>query len=346
MHKRLMQALLFLGVISIPTFASAEGGLLSTVTNEVNTVTDEATSTVDEAISAPDEERDGPSTKTTSKDEDQQKGSILTDTVDQVTGTVTNTVEKTAKAAGDTVNKTVQRTTEPVTKIAGDSAAPVTDTVNNTTKAVTTTVEKTTKNVTDTVEATSKKAIDTVEETARPVTESDGKPLTESNPTDEADTVIVEEVNMEDDKGKVKQVEPPESSSVKIDQHSIRVTKAKQIKENILTQPLEAERGQRNNQQTADETSETDGKRPFTPAKQIEPMLTTTNMNTTNQSTSANGVSGHNAGSTSIWYVEQQAMAVNLQKASVYEKKNLYYDQWLNAPPSQPPQTSLLFKSI
>ena len=53
--------MLFLGVISIPTFASAEGGLLSNVTDEVNAVTDSATTTVNEAVSAPDEEKDKPS---------------------------------------------------------------------------------------------------------------------------------------------------------------------------------------------------------------------------------------------------------------------------------------------
>ncbi|MCR8849013.1 hypothetical protein NQ095_11385, partial [Rossellomorea sp. SC111] len=127
MQKRLIQALLFLGVISIPSFASAEGGLLSNVTDGVNAVTDHATTTVNKAVSAPDEEKDK-----SSEDGQQSKGNILSNTVDSVTDTVDETTESVTgivnaatKTVGNTANKTVEQATKPVTDIAGDSAAPV-----------------------------------------------------------------------------------------------------------------------------------------------------------------------------------------------------------------------------
>ncbi|MDT9025937.1 hypothetical protein [Rossellomorea yichunensis] len=390
MQKHLIQALLFLGVISIPTFASAEGGLLSTVTNEVNAVTDKATTTVNEAVSAPDEEKDKPSAETTSEDENHSKGNMLsetvdsaTDTVDRTTGTVTGTVNATTKTAGNTVKKTVEHTTEPVTDIAGDSAAPVTETVNNTTKAVTNTVEKTTKSVTGTVDSTTKTVTDTVEETTKPVSDSlsDDKPLLEVDLSDDpevkvntgivdvevsedpqvkVDTGIVEtevkdepsvDTKIENDDAEVEKVDvrkepvqqevPAETSAEKADQSSIRMSKAKQLNETILTKPAEVEQKER----AKAEESEKQNELPFTPVKKMEPLLTTTTFHSTSQSSSTSGVSGQVTGSTSLWYVsDQQAMAVNFQKANLYEKKNLYYDQWLNAPPSQPPQAISSFQ--
>ncbi|MGD6846032.1 hypothetical protein [Rossellomorea aquimaris] len=407
MQKHLIQALLFLGVISIPTFASAEGGLLSTVTNEVNAVTDKATITVNDAVSAPDEEKVKPSAETTSDDENQSKGNVIsetvdsvTDTVDRTTGTVTGTVNAATKTAGNTVNRTVEQTTEPVTDIVGDSTAPVTETVNNTTKAVTNTVEKTTKSVTGMVDSTTKTVTETVEETTKPVSDSlsDDKPLLEvdlsddpevkvntgivdvevsedpqvkvdtgvvdadvsKKPSVKVDTGIVEtevkdepsvDIKIENDDAEVEKVdvrkEPvkqevtAETSAEKADQSSIRMSKAKQLNETILTKPAEVEQKER----AKAEESEKQNELPFTPVKEMEPLLTTTTLHTTSQSSSTSGVSGQVTGSTSLWYVsDQQAMAVNFQKANLYEKKNLYYDQWLNAPPSQPPQAISSFQ--
>jgi len=391
-HKRLIQALLFLGVISIPTFASADGGLLSNVTNEVNAVTDEATSTVNEAVSTPDEEKDKPSIEeksTTSKDENQSNGNLLsgtvdsvTETVDQTTGTVSNTVNSATKTVGNTVDKTVERSTKPVTDIVGESAAPVTETVNNTTKSVTNTVEETTKTVTNTVESTTNMVTNTVEETTEPVTDSlsDEKPLLEVDLSDEpevkvntgvidtevskdpqvkVDTGIVEtevndepsvdiqvdenvEVEKEDvQKETFKQDVPDEASSKGTDENSIRISKAKQLKDSILTKPAKVEAKEAFKVEEPKNRKE----RPFTPAKKMEPVLTTTTMNSTSQPSSTSGMNGQTTGSSSLWYVpDQQAVAVNFQKANLYEKKNLYYDQWLNAPPSQPPQVISSFQ--
>jgi hypothetical protein len=399
-QKRLIQALLFLGVISIPTFASAEGGLLSNVTNEVNSVTDKATTSVNEALSAPDEEQDKPYAEETSEDENHSERNLLsgtvdsvTDAVDQTTGTVADTVDAATGTAGNAVDKTVEHTTKPVTDIVGESAAPVTETVNNTTKAVTNTVEQTTKSVTGTVDSTTKTVTDTVEETTKSVSDSlaDDKPLLDVDLSDhpevkintgnvdievskepevkvetgglDADVSNEPSAKVEDEpsvarpkendevevergdapKEPVKQEVPVEGSAEEAEKSSLRLSKAKQVKESLRTNPAEVEQ----KEPAKVEESEKQHELPFTPVKKMEPVLTTTTLNSTSQSSSTSGVSGQVSGSTSLWYVsDQQAVTVNFQTANMYEKNNRYYDQWLNAPPSQPPQQSLLFKSI
>ncbi|MCA1060019.1 hypothetical protein LCL96_13865 [Rossellomorea aquimaris] len=391
MQKRLIQALLFLGVISIPTFASAEGGLLSNVTDEVNTVTDTATTTVNNAVSAPDEEKDKPS-----EDGHQSNGNVLSNTIDSVANTVdettesvTGTVNNAMETVGNTANKTVENTTKPVTDIVGDSAAPVTETVNNTTKAVTKTVEQTTKSVTGTVDSTTKTVTNTVEKTTKPVTDalSDDEPLLEVDLSDDpevkvntgvvdvevskdpqvkVDTGVVdgdvskepavkvgaetevpegplndtEDVEMEREEV---QEEPIREVTVEPDKISNKISKAKRLSKTILTKPVKVEEKEAVKMAEPKNLNE----HPFPPRKKMEPVLMTTSMNSPSQSSSTGGMSSQVTGSTSLWVVsEQYATAVYFQKANMYEKKNLYYDQWLNAPPSQPPQDSLLFKSI
>ncbi|WP_201714903.1 hypothetical protein [Rossellomorea arthrocnemi] len=411
MQKHLIQAFLFLGVISIPTFASAEGGLLSNVTNEVNAVTDKAT-TSNEVLSA----------EETSEDENHSERNLLSGTVDsvtaavdQTTGTVADTVDAATGTAGNAVDKTVEHTTKPVTDIVGESAAPVTETVNNTTKAVTNTVEQTTKSVTGTVDSTTKTVTDTVEETTKSVTGTvdsttktvtdtveettksvsdslaDDKPLLDVDLSDhpevkintgnvdievskepevkvetgglEADVSNEPSAKVEDEpsvarpkendevevergdapKEPVKQEVPVEGSAEEAEKSSLRLSEAKQVKESLRTNPAEVEQ----KEPAKVEESEKQHELPFTPVKKMEPVLTTTTLNSTSQSSSTSGVSGQVSGSTSLWYVsDQQAVTVNFQTANMYEKNNRYYDQWLNAPPSQPPQQSLLFKSI
>jgi hypothetical protein len=376
-QKRLLSALLFLGVLGVPTFVSADGGLLSNVTDEVDAVTDEVISTEDEAsrkARVPDEE-DKPG-----------EGNLLsstidsvTDTVDQTTGTVTNTVDTTVSEAGDAVIRTVDKAVEPVSHLTGDSAAPVTDTVKETTKSVTNTVEHTTKTVTGTVEDTAETMTETVDDTTKPVTVSlsEDEPLVEvdvEDPEVDVDTGIIEEgvsdgpsVNVETgDPDEIQDLpsttEIPESQESKTDapykeneetselSTETRMTKAKQIEESITAATTETdspEKKQVNTQAVDGQAEESKNDFPPIPYKQMEPVLTNSTINTANgYSTSTNGM-GQTAAAGSLQVVrEQEADNVSLERAGFNGSENLYYDQWVNAPPSQPPQTSLLFKSI
>ncbi|MGR3762752.1 hypothetical protein [Rossellomorea sp. NS-SX7] len=378
MQKRLIGALLFLGVLGVPTFASADSGLLSNVTDEVDTVTDEVISTEDEAsreAPAPDEEEDKPG-----------EGNILsstidsvTDTVDQTTGTVSKTVDTTVSEAGDAVNRTVDTAVEPVSRLTGDSAAPVTDMVKETTKSVTNTVEHTTKTVTGTVEDTAETVTETVDDTTKPVTESlsDDEPLVEvdvEDPEVKVDTGIIEAdvsdeptVNVETgDPDEIQDspntTEIPESQEREKDapdkenegtselSTETRMNKAKQIEESITaatTETASPEEKPVNTGAVDGQAEESKNDFPPIPYKQMEPVLTNSTIKTANgHSTSTNGM-GQTAAAGSLQVVrEQEADNVSLERAGFNGNENLYYDQWLNAPPSQPPQPSLLFKSI
>jgi hypothetical protein len=369
-HKRLIGALVFLGILSIPSFASAEGGLLTTVTDEVISVEVEAP--------APDEEKDKPG-----------EGNILSstidsvkNTVDQTTGTVTNTVDTTVSEAGDAVNRTVDTAVEPVSRLTGDSAAPVTDTVKETTKSFTNTVEHTTKTVTGTVEDTAETVTETVEDTTKPVTESlsDDEPLVEvdvDDPGVKVDTGIIEADVSEEPSVIVGTGNPDEiedssrTPEVPVRQESeadapdkgdkenegtselsteTRMNKAKQIEESITaaaTDTASSEEKQVNTGAVDGQAEESKNDFPPIPYKQIEPVLTTSPINMANgHSTSTNGM-GQTAAAGSLQVVrEQEADNISLERAGFNGKENLYYDQWLNAPPSQPPQTSLLLQSI
>ncbi|WP_175986910.1 hypothetical protein [Bacillus sp. Marseille-Q1617] len=378
MQKRLIGALLFIGVLAVPTFASAEGGLLSNVTDEVDAVTDEVISTEDKAsreAPAPDEEEDKPG-----------EGNILSstidsvkDTVDQTTGTVKNTVDTTVSEAGDAVNRTVDTAVEPVSRLTGDSAAPVTDTVKESTKSVTNTVEHTTKTVTGTVEDTAETVTETVDDTTKPVTESlsDDEPLVEvdvEEPEVKVETGIIEadvsdepSVNVETEDPDRIQDSPnttviPESQESKKDapdkenkgtselSTETRMNKAKQIEESITaaaTGTASPEKKPVNTGAVEGQAEESKNDLPPIPYKQMEPVLTNSTTNTTNgHSTITNGMGQSPAAGNLQAFREREADNVSLERSGFNGKENLYYDQWLNAPPSQPPQHSLLFKSI
>lgn len=380
MQKRLISALLFLGVLGIPTFASAEGGLLKNVTDEVNAVTDEVISIQpedDNLAPSPDEEEDKP-----------EEGNLLsstvdsvTDTVDQTTRTVSKTLDTTVSETAEPVNQTVETAVEPVSRLTGDSAAPVTDAVKDTTISVTNTVEKTTKTVTGTVEYTTETVTGTVDDTVKPVTDSltDDKPLVEID-VDEPkvkvdagiiDTEVSEKPSIQVDPGgsdetkgqkevegpveQTRNMEEPKASKQGIEETTeksteTRMSKARQIEGAITVKNTGADSSEGRQATAQPEDEKTEGPAnpgPETPFKKMEPILNNPTSNSSNgYSTGASGT-GQSAAAGSLQIVrEQEADHLRLERAAFNGKDHLYYDQWLNAPPSQPPQISLLLQSI
>ncbi|NQD67183.1 hypothetical protein HP456_14805 [Bacillus haikouensis] len=389
MHKRLIGAFVLLGILSIPSFASAEGGLLSTVTDEVDSVANEVIS-VEEKEPAPDEEGDKSSHDSLSHDDGKEtrKNVIssavdtVSDTVGNTTGTVSGTVNSVTREVSDTVNETVETATEPVTDITGGSAAPVTDTVKSTTESVTKTVRNTTKSVTTTVETTTENVTETVEDTTKPVTDplTDDEPLLEVNvsekPDVKVDTEVIETEVSEDSTVKLEtgttETDAGKSPSVNAEEEADAIPSAdvnektgETVSDKSAGPSADAENSMNKARKleksiTAKEsesappvtkkvkTDETKDRLPLIPDKKMEPIVTNTTMQPgAGQSTGTSGMNGSTTISNSHWIVwDNDANRVRFLRSDFNGNQNLYYDQWLNAPPSQPPQTSLLYKSI
>ncbi|MFP3472509.1 hypothetical protein R0J90_20865, partial [Micrococcus sp. SIMBA_144] len=79
-----------------------------------------------------------------------------------------------------------------------------------------------------------------------------------------------------------------EEVPVELDQSSIGISKAKNQIETILTKPVEVEK----ERSVKMEVPENQTEQPSPPRKKIEPVLTTTTMNSTTQSSSTSGMSG------------------------------------------------------
>ncbi|MCR8849480.1 hypothetical protein NQ095_13740, partial [Rossellomorea sp. SC111] len=289
-------------------------------------------------------------------------------TVEQATKPVTDIAGDSAAPVAEAVNNT----TKAVTKTVENTTESVTGTVDSTTKTVTKTVVETTKPVTESL--TDDKPlleVDLSDDPAVKVNTGVVDVEVSKDPQVKVDTGVVDadvsnepavKVDVEaeepdeplidtEDKDSVVKREREDARKepvkkevpVETDQSSIQISKAKNHIETILTKPVVVEK----ERAVKMEAPKNQNDQPSPPRKKMEPVLTTTTMNSTSQSSSTSGTSGQVTGSSSLWvFSEQYATAINFQKANMYEKNNLYYDQWLNAPPSQPPQDSLLFKSI
>jgi len=294
-QKRIWQTVILFGVLSIPSFASAEGGLLkntlTTTTDIVETTTNqvvETTSKVDEVLPV----------------ETNEPVSALVETVNETTQSVTKNVTdekplvevKLSEKPSIKVNANVieaEVSTKPVLKVETPvSEIKVTEPVQ---------VDVETKNIpTD----QKNEEVEPIKETSSTVIEKAvGSDVVETNPT------IVEP--------KVK----PESVDI--------------------FEETETEGIQLSSEDTKTEEFDLQNELPFVPFRgmenmeQIKVIPTIPSGPSTQNSPSSTNI-GLTLGVFNTFEVDQ-----SYKTFSYFGKERLFFDQWLNAPPSQPPQSSL-----
>lgn len=295
MQKRIWQTLILFGVLSIPSFASAEGGLLkntlTTTTDIVETTTNqvvETTSKVDEVLPV----------------ETNEPVSALVETVNETTQSVTKNVTdekplvevKLSEKPSIKVNANVieaEVSTKPVLKVETPvSEIKVTEPVQ---------VDVETKNIpTD----QKNEEVEPIKETSSTVIEKAvGSDVVETNPT-------IVEPNVK-----------PESVDI--------------------FEETETEGIQLSSEDTKTEEFDLQNELPFVPFRgmenmeQIKVIPTIPSGPSTQNSPSSTNI-GLTLGVFNTFEVDQ-----SYKTFSYFGKERLFFDQWLNAPPSQPPQSSL-----
>lgn len=294
-QKRIWQTVILFGVLSIPSFASAEGGLLkntlTTTTDIVETTTNqvvETTSKVDEVLPV----------------ETNEPVSALLETVNETTKSVTKTVTdekplvevKLSEKPSIKVNANVieaEVSTKPVLKVETPvSEIKVTEPVQ---------VDVETKNIPTDVKV---EEVEPIKETSSTVIEKAvGSDVVETNPT-------IVEPNVK-----------PESVDI--------------------FEETETEGIQSSSEDTKTEEFDLQNELPFVPFRgmenieQIKVIPTIPSGPSTQNSPSSTNI-GLTLGVFNTFEVDQ-----SYKTFSYFGKERLFFDQWLNAPPSQPPRSSL-----
>ena len=296
MQKRIWQTVILFGVLSIPSFASAEGGLLK---NTLTTTTDIVETTTNQVV------------ETTSK-------------VDEVLPVETN---EPVSALVETVNETTQSVTKNVT-----DEKPLVEVKLSEKPSI-----KVNANV---IEA---------EVSTKPVLKVES-PVSEIKVTEPVQ-VDVETKNIPTDV-KVEEVEPiKETSSTVIEKavgSDVVETKKPTIAEpNVkpesvgIFEETETEGIQLSSEDTKTEEFDLQNELPFVPFRgmenieQIKVIPTIPSGPSTQNSPSSTNI-GLTLGVFNTFEVDQ-----SYKTFSYFGKERLFFDQWLNAPPSQPPQSSL-----
>ncbi|WP_394191094.1 hypothetical protein [Paenisporosarcina quisquiliarum] len=295
MQKRIWQTVILFSVLSIPTFASAEGELLKNTLTNTTDIVETATNQVVETTSKVDE---------VLPVEKNEPVSALLETVNETTKSVTKTVTdekplvevKLSEKPSIKVNANVieaEVSTKPVLKVETPvSEIKVTEPVQ---------VDVETKNIpTDQIN----EEVEPIKETSSTVIEKAvGSDVVETNPT-------IVEPNVK-----------PESVDI--------------------FEETETEGIQLSSEDTKTEEFDLQNELPFVPFRGMENIeqikvipAIPSGPSTQNSPSSTNN--GLTLGIFNTYEVDQ-----SYKTFSYFGKERLFFDQWLNAPPSQPPQSSL-----
>lgn len=296
MQKRIWQTVILFGVLSIPSFASAEGGLLK---NTLTTTTDIVEATTNQVVETPSK-------------------------VEEVLPVETN---------------------EPVSTLV--------ETVNETTKSVTKTVtdEKPLVEVKLSEKPTIKVNANVIEAevSTKPVVKVE-TPVAEINVTEPVQVDV--ETNIIPTDLKVEEVEPiKETSSTVIEKavgsDVVETKKSTIVEPNVkpesvnIFEEAETEGIQLSSKDTKLEEFNLQNELPVIPFRGMENMeqikvIPTIPSGPSTQNSPSSANVGITLGIFNTFEVDQ------LYKTfSYFGKERLFFDQWLNAPPSQPPQSSL-----
>lgn len=296
MQKRIWQTVILFGVLSIPSFASAEGGLLK---------------------------------------------NTLTNTTD-IVGTTTNQVDETTTQVDDILPV---ETNEPV--------AALVETVNETTQSVTKTVtdEKPLVEVELSDKPTIKVNTPLIESevSTKPVVKVE-TPIAEINVTEPVQVDVETKIIPTD--LKVEEVEPfKEISSTVIEKavgsYVVETKKSTIVEPNVkpesvdIFEETETEDIQLSLEDTKTEEFDLQNELPFVPFKGMENIeqIKVIPANPSGPITQNSPIStsiGLTLGIFNTFKVDQ-----SYKTFSYFGKERLFFDQWLNAPPSKPPQSSL-----
>lgn len=296
MQKRIWQTVILFGVLSIPSFASAEGGLLK---NTLTTSTDIVETTTNQVVET-------------------------TSLVDEVLPVETN-------ESVSALVKTVNETTQSVTKTVTDEKPLVEVKLS----------EKPTMKV-------NAKVID-AEVSTKPVVKVE-TPVAEIKVTEPIQVDV--ETNIISTDVKVEEVEPiKETSSTVIEKavgsDMVETKKPTIVEPNVkpesvnIFEETETEGIQLSSEDTKTEEFELQNERPVDPFRgmdnieKIKVIPTIPSGPSTQNSPSSTNV-GLTLGVFNPFEVDQ-----SYKTFSYFGKERLFFDQWLNAPPSQPPQSSL-----
>lgn len=330
-HKRMIQLAVLFGVLSIPTFASAEGGLLGSVIKQpsdiVNTVTDEVTDTttqVEEVL--PIETDQGESIKPVTK---------IVETVNETTQNVTEKVTENQPIVEVNVSK------EPSIKV---NTAVIETEVSKTPKVKVDTPilevnvsDEVKVDVADTVKAEADAEDVQVEVTPPQTSEELSVEVDETASSEPSTTVTEKPVTVKSEETVEERLENAvpfqEEEKVKPESEPQEASMVAEVSTPSTENSLEVE--------SSNDVARNIG--PFSipmkePTKYEQLKVTPTFQSGPSTQTGPSGA----AGALAIAVLDNQNLAEPNETLAFYGMSRTFFDQWLNAPPSQPPQKLLL----
>ncbi|QHE51829.1 hypothetical protein [Pontibacillus sp. HMF3514] len=321
MRVTISYLVVLLGLLSVPQFASAQSGLFSEVGDTVEETTDtvtgekeseESSSTSSSNTTEEDSEQEDTSSESTKTDSSsEQEETSLTDDV-------TEDVDKTIKDTKDTADSTLNH---------------VEDTVGSTTKNVTDTVDETTKvvdQVTETVKNQVDNTADSVEDVMTP-------------PNDTVNNIINEAAEkVQDPTLQEKVTEPVLDKNPKKELPGTLIP-TKEPRTEEVNQKGSQDRTTSERNQSLKETKE-EPQQPVTPAPIPNKDAVVPNPSPSMQ----NSESQQNVnGSVQVFAIASKPTDLNQSVMNVlHGKASFFFTQWMNAPPSEPPQISSFLPNV
>ncbi|RLQ93127.1 hypothetical protein [Falsibacillus albus] len=359
MRLKLAYSLLFLGIMASPSMASAKGGVLS---DTVGTVA-KTVSAVEEKVPAPDKQQSGD--EQNAKESDQKKADhpslvqAASQTVDHIAdtaGKLTEPVDKAAKPV-ESVTKTVENTTKTIGNVTKAVEKPVEQLTKQPVKQVTKNVDTVTQPVKSVV-----KTVGSVTKTvAEPVSKTVAKPVKEV--TDTVDETIHKVINKKTDQSAIEVKAEADTGNNEVsadvgDKNAAVETSEQEIgkkehavkyREHLLSKPLMDEKWQQTSGKNSANThrlSKMDDPAAPMPSKQNNNSRSTSVqaiVPTNSQGGSATGSAPSSGSAQTVSFAAILGSDVDIDvhySNPQLDKSKNYYDQWLNAPPAQPPKSS------
>ncbi len=354
MYKQVIQAAVFLGIIIAPTYASADGGLLSSTTKIVESVANNGTETIQSAAA------DKVDSSTTTQEE-KNKIPVLSQTISSVTKSVSKTTKKVTQSFSDEKPLVdVKLTEKPSIKVdAGAVKVDVSD-------------QPSVKVDTGVIDANVSEKPSVKIDTGSVKVDVSDQPSVKVD-TDVIDANVSEKPSVKINSGAVK-VDVSEKHSVKINPD--RRDKSSKIQEKESTgqdvskpivkteEPLPVEKSVAKDivvaqvitqpdkmDNSVEQTDSVESKMILnnveTPVKSKpnfskDHFSAVTVSQNTPSSSSTNSFNGFSSGLAVGGIIPAYQQEFVFTNAVQYDRNQNYYDQWLNAPPAQPPQKALL----
>jgi len=315
-----------LGLLSVPQFASAQSGLFSEVEDTVDETTDTVAGEEESDNTSPEpssETKEEKSTDTDSSSEQEE-----TSLTDEVTEDVDETIEDTK----DPVDSTSTNVEDTAKNVAETSTSDSVETVDSTTETVKKTVDETTK-VVNRVTETVKDEVDETTKTVKHVTTS---------PNDTVNKIVDEAAEKVQDSTSGEEVtEPALDKNPKKELPSALIpTKEPRTK---VVQKDAHDQTSSDRAQSLKETKQ-DSQQPNTPAPIPNKEAVVPNPSPSmQQSESQQNVNG----SVQVHAIASKPTDLNQSVMNVlHGKASFFFTQWMNAPPSEPPQISSFLPNV